>query len=87
MTVTRLPDQKLFMQSLSLSSESSRQWPSVELHRTIARSRRLTGPRTDHAQTLANGFWNSISLAARTSSAMPRSRSMVVSKPILRIFS
>ena len=39
------------------------------------------------AQTLANGFWNSISLAARTSSATPRSRSIVVSNPFLRIFS
>ena len=38
-------------------------------------------------QTLANGFWNSMSWAARTSSEMPRSRSMVVSKPFLRIFS
>ena len=43
--------------------------------------------RRGRAQTLANGFWNSISLAARTSSAMPRSRSIVVSKPFLRIFS
>ena len=49
----------------------------------------LTTPRPAAwaGQTFAKGFWNSMSFAARTSSAMPRSRSTVVSKPFLRIFS
>src|SRR5512135_440506 len=52
--------------------------------RTLLQSRKL---RWIASQTLANGFWNSIIWAARTSSARPLSRSTVVSNPFLRIFS
>ena len=75
------------------------EWPALVHRRTGAGAagRRPGEPARDRSgagrsyegpgQTLANGFWNSMSCAARTSSAMPRSRSTVVSKPFLRIFS
>ena len=100
MTVTRLSDQKLFIgaspvvvragQCESVTSAWRMQSATSARRESRSAARRCSSRLTDdchRAQTLANGFWNSISWAARTSSAMPRSRSMVVSKPFLRIFS
>ena len=69
--------------SLAVARQAPKE-PCSAVQRKLSNGLRTTARQT---QTLANGFWNSISRAARTSSAMPRSRSIVVSKPFLRIFS